>query len=262
MNATTRSPLAVTASVGRALFLRELMTRLAAGRAAWLWLLLEPLAHIVFLMLLFSTLRSRLIVGADFAEFLALGVLGFFAFRNTAQRSMEAIGANSALFAYRQILPVDTVAVRILLEGALAAAVTLILFAGIDLFGTMSTVADPLGVLTGFLGLWGFGAGIGLVLSVAQVLLPELARTVKLLFTPLYFVSGVMFSPHVLPAQAQTWMAYNPIVHGLEAMRGAYFQGYVPIPAIKLGYLYFWDVMIIVLGLMLHQRYRRRLVAL
>jgi capsular polysaccharide transport system permease protein len=49
-----RSPGQVTWSVWKALFLRESLTRLTAGRAAWLWLLIEPISHVVILVCLVS----------------------------------------------------------------------------------------------------------------------------------------------------------------------------------------------------------------
>jgi capsular polysaccharide transport system permease protein len=257
-----RTPWTVTTSVWKALFLRETLARVSAGRAAWLWLLIEPLAHVVFLMVLFSTLRSRAVAGTDFAQFLALGVLGFFVFRNTAQRSMDAIEANAALFAYRQVKPVDTVAVRCAIEGILQTVTALVLLGGVALFAPPVRIGDPLGVIVAFTGLWAFGTGIGLVLSVANELVPELARLARLMFTPLYFASGVMFSPHILPAQAQRWLLYNPITHGLESMRVAFFPGYVSVPTVNPGYLYGSAMLLILFGLALHLRFARRLVAL
>ena len=136
-----RTPLEVTLSVWRALFLREGVTRLAAGRAAWLWILLEPIVHVVFLMVVFSTLRSRVLSGADFAVFLALGVMGFHMFKNPTTRCMDAVNANRALFAYRQVKPVDAVIVRALLEGFIEFIVYLLVISGAAFVGMDSMSA-------------------------------------------------------------------------------------------------------------------------
>ena len=75
--ATVRSAVGVTLSVWKALFLREAVHRLFNRRAAWVWLLLEPIVHIVFLMFLFAVVRLRSIGGIDTALWLMVGMLAF-----------------------------------------------------------------------------------------------------------------------------------------------------------------------------------------
>src|SRR5678810_736691 len=113
-----RSPFALTVDVWRALFLREALYRISQDRMAWAWLLLEPVAHVALLIWAFTGFRHVVIAGADTAVFVALGVLGFFVPRNILLRSMDAISQNAALYAYRQVKPVDTVLVRAALEVA------------------------------------------------------------------------------------------------------------------------------------------------
>jgi capsular polysaccharide transport system permease protein len=64
---SVRSSLIVTFSVLRALFLREAVQRLFNKRVAWLWLLAEPIVHIVFLLFIFTVVRLRSIGGIDTA---------------------------------------------------------------------------------------------------------------------------------------------------------------------------------------------------
>src|SRR3990167_3285203 len=116
---TNRIPVVITLSVWEALFLRETVSRLSAGRAAWLWLLMEPVFHIVFLMFIFAIIRMEVVGGVDTAVWLMVGLLAFFMFKRTALQAQNAIDANQALFAYRQVKPVDTVLVRAALEGFL-----------------------------------------------------------------------------------------------------------------------------------------------
>jgi capsular polysaccharide transport system permease protein len=103
MGSTIRSSTQITLATWKALFLREAVTRLAAGRAAWAWLLFEPIAYLMFLMTLFGFVYHRQIGGVDGAMFVVTGLLGFYFARNTFLRSMEAIHANGALFTYRQV---------------------------------------------------------------------------------------------------------------------------------------------------------------
>jgi len=256
----SRTPLDVTISVWKALFLREALTRLSAGRSAWLWLLLEPVAHVAFLMIIFSTIRQRVLPGVEFALFLAIGVIGFHLFKNSAQRSIGAISANMALFAYRQGKPIDSVLVRIFLEGVIQLFVGVSLLSIMALFGFDVLPNDPLRAITAWMLLWLFGAGLGLMLSVGATLVPEIGKIANLTFTPLYFISGVFFAPFMMPAVIQEYLILNPIIHGLEGLRSAFFRGYPNIAGISLSYLAVFSLLTVFFGLLLHMRFSNKLV--
>lgn len=49
---SVRSPASITWAVWKALFLREAVARLFAGRAAWMWILVEPVMHMGYLYVL------------------------------------------------------------------------------------------------------------------------------------------------------------------------------------------------------------------
>lgn len=260
-SASPRSALQVSLSVWRALFMREALSRVSSQRYGWVWLLLQPVVHIALLMLLFSTLRQRTLAGADFALFLALGLLGYQLFTNTAQRSASALAANRGLLAYRQVLPVDTVLVRAVVEGSLQLLVGLALLSGAALFRFDVLPHDPLLALEAYLLLWLFGSGLGLALSVGYALVPEIEKIMGFVFMPLYFASGVLFSPAAMPARLQEWLLYNPIVHGLELGRAAFFPGYHLVQGLSAGYLASFGLAFWLLGLALHRRFAIQVAA-
>ncbi|MBY4895864.1 ABC transporter permease [Cupriavidus sp. AU9028] len=263
MTATrVRSDVSVALSVWRALFLREATARLASDRAGALWLFLEPAAHLVFLMVLYGAIRHHLASGAANAEvFVLLGVWGFFLVRNGASRGMDAISANAALFAYRQVRPVDTVIVRAALEGSLYLIVWFLLLGGLALVGVDVVPADPMQVMAAAFLLWFLGMGMALVFSVLASLLPEAGRIIRLTFMPLYILSAVMYPISGVPRAMREWMLLNPIVHGLELMRGGYFASYHGESHVSFGYLGTSALVLLFLGLALHTRYSQRLVA-
>jgi capsular polysaccharide transport system permease protein len=250
-----RKSFAVAASVWRALFMREALSRVSTKRAAWAWMLIEPVAHIALLMLLFSTLRQRHLAGVDFALFLVLGLLGFQLFTKTTRRSASALAANRGLMAYRQVLPIDAVLVRAAVEGTLQFFIGLVLLSGAALFGFDVLPHDPLLALQAYFLLWLFGAGLGLILSVAYTLVPETERIMGFIFAPLYFASGVLFSPAMMPARLQEWLLFNPLVHGLELAREAFFPTYHLAQGISAGYLAAFGLGSMFLGLAMHRRF-------
>lgn len=258
---TSRTPAAIMLSVWEALFLREAVSRLAAGRAAWLWLLLEPAAHVVFLMTVFAIIRMHVVGGVDAPVWLMIGLLAFFMFKRTAVQAQNAVNANQALFAYRQVKPVDTVLVRAALEGFLMVLVAIILFSGAGLFGFGVAPADPLAVLEAFAGLWLMGLGFGLMASVVIELVPELGKFLGLAMTPLYFLSGVIFPIANVPQPYRDWLLLNPVAHGVEAARLGVAPYYHAAPGLSMAYTYGFALLGIFLGLALHVRFATRLIA-
>lgn len=173
---------------------------------------------------------------------------------------MNAVSANQALFAYRQVKPVDTLIARGGLEGVLMIAVAGILLAGAALFGYSIVPADPLAVLAAFLGLWLVGMGFGLVTSVAGELVPELGRVLNLIMMPMYLISGVIFPLSTVPQPYRDWLMLNPVAHGLEAARQGFASYYHAVPELSFAYLYGFALFSVFLGLALHRRFALRLV--
>jgi capsular polysaccharide transport system permease protein len=256
---TARTSTAITLSVWKALFLREALTRLFAGRATWFWLLAEPVFHVAYMVVIFAVIRRRTVGGIDIVVWLMVGMLSYYMFSRTGTQVMKAISANQALFAYRQVKPADTVLVRGGLEGFLMIIIAAILLLGAALFGHSVIPADPLAVFKAFLGLWLVGLGFGLVTSVAGELIPELGRVIKLAMTMLYILSGVIIPIAAVPQPYRGWLLLNPLVHGLEAARLGFALHYHAVPELSLAYLYGFALVSIFLGLALHRRFALRI---
>lgn len=257
----SRSSLSVSLAVWKALFLREAISRVTASRAAWAWMLVEPIVHVAFILALFTMIRLRVVPGADTATWLLVGLVSFFTARNIYQRAMGAIKANMALFGYRQVHPVDAVLVRAALESFLGVIIAIVLLCVAGLLGLPVVPHDPLMAIGGYIGLLLCGLGLGLILSVASEMVSELGNIADMLFTPLYFLSGVIFPLSAIPAQYREWVFYNPFAHGLELLRSGFFPLYHPAPEANFGFLYGFALVSIFLGLALHVRYAQHLRA-
>lgn len=250
----------ITFAVWKALLLREALARLFSRRGAWFWLLAEPIAHMIFIGFLYSVIRQRTIGGIDTLLWLVIGIQGFFLFRRTGSQMAGAIDANRALFSYRQVLPIDTVLVRGVLELILAMAVIAIVMFGLMMLGHTITPYDPLSLLGAFLGLWLLGIAWGLVVSALAEVAPELRQVLNLAFRPLYLISGVMFPITNIPEPYRSWLLLNPIVHGLDGGREAFAPFYHSAPDIRLSYLFECAGVGIFVGLLLHRRFSNLMV--
>lgn len=256
---SVRTSTAITFSVWNALFLREALIRLFSWRAAWLWLLLEPVVHMAYLGYVHSVILVRNIAGSNSAIWTIVGFLGFFLFRRTGTQTMHAISSNQALFGYRQVKPIDTVLVRGGLEGLLMTVIAIILLLGAALLGIPVNPADPLMVLESFFGIWLLGLGYGLVFSVMGELVPEIGRLIEVMMIPLYLISCLIFPMYIVPEPYRAWLLLNPLVHGLETARRAFAPFYYLPPGLSIAYLYGFALVSIFLGLALHHRFALRL---
>lgn len=247
--------------VWKALFLREAVTRISRKRAAWAWLLFDPVIHVVFMIVMFTAIRMREVGGMDMQAWLIFGLMAFSMFSQSSNQCKNAISANTALFTYRQVKPVDTVLVRAALEGLLVIVITLILVGGSLLFGTDIIPEDPLRCLAGFFGLWLMGLGYGLITSVAINMIPESGKVLDMITAPLYMVSGVIFPLGQIPPPYQDWLLYNPLAHGVETVRAGVSGFYHHFPNLDLAYLYQCALFAVFLGLALHRRFEAKLIA-
>lgn len=234
---------------------------MSSGRAEWVWLLLEPISHVVVMLLLMTAIRTRIVPGADAAIWLLIGLATFFTARNIYSRGMEAITANRALFAYRQVLPVDTILVRAALEAFLGIVIMMLLLAGAGLFGFDALPHDPLEVLTALAGLCLCGLGFGLIFAVSARMVPEAGKIIRVLGTPLYFFSGTVLPVSALSTPYREWLLYNPFADGLELVRGGFFPLYHVAPEASLGYLYGFALVSICLGLAMNIRFSEQVRA-
>ena len=255
-----RSSTHIMLSVWKALLLREATFRLFGTRAAWAWLLIEPLSHFAFMTFLFAVIRHRVVGGIDVAIWLILGLIGFFIFRRAANQMGGAIDSNRALFTYRQVLPFDAIMVRGILEGLIMIVALVVITVGMALFGYDIIPDRPLTLLGGFLGLWLLGVALGLTVAVGGEIAEETRQIVSVLMMPLYFLSGVIFPLSAVPPQYRGILMLNPVVHGVEAMRAGFSTYYHAPENLDLGYLYLSALCLLAVGLMLYTRFAKAIV--
>lgn len=256
-----RSAWEIQRAVFLALFVRELKTRFGGRWLGVFWVLVEPLAHLSILLLIFAFIRHRLLPGVDYSMFVLTGLIPFFMFRNLALRGMEAVDSNRGLFGYRQVKPIDPMLARALLEVSLYSVIYGTLLVGLGWLGTDVLPVRPLELMGVSAVLIVMGFSLGLVCAVLTDDLPELRSFVRIVFIPLYLLSGVMFPVSTLAEGALDWLIWNPVLHILEISRGYYFPGYHVISRVDLAYPVAFTLLMLSLGLALYRLRRHRLLA-
>lgn len=250
-----RSPLIITFTTWKALFLREAVARLISRRNAWVWLLLEPALQIAFILVIMTQLHMRTVGGIDTVVWLVIGLLFANLFKRTATQAQNAISANRALYSYRQVKPVDTVLVRAALEGFLMIVIGLILVAGASFLGYDFIPNESWILLAAFLNIWLLALGLGLIGSIGVLMIPELEKVITFVNALLYMLSGVAIPISAIPEPFQQWLMYNPIVHSIESARKAMSSYYHTSPDLNLFYTTEAALFSVFIGLSLHSRF-------
>lgn len=257
-----RTPLAITFAVWKALFLREAVTRLSTGRAAWFWLMLEPVIVIIFHLYWYSALHVGSMFGMDIAIWFMLGFSGYFLFMRIGTQCMNAVNANQTLFVYKIVKPVDTVIIRAALEGLIMTITIGLLFIAVKTINLPLDLSNFILAVSAWIGLALLGLGYGLLFSVINELIPEVEKLLKFTTLPLYFSSGVLLPIKGVPEPYYDWLMMNPIIHGVEYLRIAFGEHYIAAKNLSLNYLYGCALCSIFLGLVLHRKFAKKLVTL
>ena len=220
------SPLRVHLRVVSALVRREMSTRYGRAAGGYLWSVAEPAGMILLLSVAFAALMRRPDLGESFIVFFATGFLSFNFFRVTAQKLSGAVRANSKLVAYPGVTPYDAVAARLVLQ-TLTNCVVAALILGVAVSWTGERVRLDVGWIAAALSaatLMGFG--VGTLNAVLFHLAPIWQRVYGIVSRPLFIVSGILYTPEILPTAVRDVLAWNPLVHVVAAFRMGVYPAY------------------------------------
>lgn len=235
-----------------ALFLRELKTRFGKFRLGYLWVFLEPLAHMLVLFVVLHLLARHEMPNISFTVFLLCGLVPYFMFTGIALRSLNALEANLGLLSYRPVHPVDTLIARAMLEFIISFVVFATLLTVLWLAGEDIVLND----IPQFIAIWlllGILAwSVGLICLVVGHEFPLSEKLIPMLIRPLYFSSSVMYSLSNIPAELRGWILWNPLLHALELLRHTVVPTYSA-DDVSLGYLAFSTLVTLFVSLALYK---------
>lgn len=249
MSIAKRTPWQVQKAVWAALYRRELKTRFGVYKLGYIWAIFEPVSHILILTFIFSFIAREGYQGLPFAAFFAAGIIPFFIFQKIILAATSAIMPNKGLFTYKQVKPIDTVIVRSFIEFITSiAALAFLIWLGEWFFGYNVLPARPLEACYVLTLLFLMGTGIGLICAVIGARWEEAAKLIPQILRPMYFISGIFMPLQSLPETLHKYLLWNPILHGIEQTRAAFFSGYDP-GNTSLLYLLVWASVSLIIGL-------------
>ncbi|MDO5650807.1 MAG: ABC transporter permease [Moraxella sp.] len=254
-----RSGFAVMMAAIHALLMRELQTRFGSYRLGYLWAPLEVILQMAIMMVIFGTVMARTLPGMDYMLFLVSGFTPFFMMQKIATRALGAVDANSGLLMYRAVRHIDVIIARSFLELIIYFVTFVLLLLGLAFFGIGFSTAHLDIVLLCWLTMFLFAFGLAMILMIVGHYGGEFSKIISIIFTVLYFTSGVIYSVHIVPEPYLSYLMYNPFIHNLELLRHALSPTY---PNYHIDFMYFikWLMAVNFVGLLLYKAFERDLI--
>mgnify|MGYP002084828576 CR=1 FL=1 len=245
------------ARVVGALMLREARTRFGRTQLGYFTSLIEPVAGIATFSIAATALGHLPPYGTSLPMFFALGMLSYNAFRRVSAFCTPAFDANQALLHYPIVKQVDTLIARAALELAMTAFACVAVLVGLVMIYGLPRPARIAGMALAVVLLAMLGFGLGSLNAVIGRVFKSWRSIEPLLMRPLFFLSGVLFVPDRLPPKVLPWLAWNPVMHGVELMRASYYSAYRS-ATLSVGYLAAWALVLVVMGLAAERAMRIR----
>ncbi|WP_168603191.1 ABC transporter permease [Novosphingobium sp. SG707] len=231
-----------------ALLMREVLTRYGRHNIGFMWLFVEPMLFTMGVTALWSATKSIHGSNLPIVAFAITGYSSVLLWRNMPGRCVDAVEPNRSLLFHRNVRVIDLFLARLLLEAMGATISLIVLSTFFILIGQMDPPEDVLQVLGGWLMLAWFGMALAMTLGAGS----ERSELIHKLWHPasylLFPLSGAAFLLNSMPVQAQIYLEYLPMIHGLEYLREGFFGS--KIHAIyDIGYMAMVNLVLTLVGL-------------
>lgn len=220
-----RNSLRIFKSVILALMIREFKTRFVENQFGYLWLILEPVSHILILSMIFMTFNpTGMIEGIPLPLFLMTGILPWTTFMNIMNRGMSGPDSNKGLFVYKNVKPIDTIFARTFIELIIfSITFSVLLFLGY-LYGYNIYIKDFSTMFLVMILFFTLAMSLAIFFASISVRYKDIRKVIPMIIKPLYFISGIFYTASVLPEQYRDLNLYNPILNVIEIFRFSIFK--------------------------------------
>jgi len=242
-----------------ALILREMSTTYGRTSLGYLWALLEPVAGIFLLTLVFSLTFSSPPLGPNFALFYASGLLPFMMYLDVSNKIATAMRFSQPLLFYPGVTFMDALFARMILNSMTEILVMTLVISGIIIGMNVDVILDIPQLLLGIVMVVCLAAGVGTLNCFLLTIFPIWERTWAILNRPLLVVSCVLFPLDSVPQPFRDWVWWNPLTQIIGQVRSGiyptYEASYVSVP-----YVLGLSAVLFVAGIILLDRYKSYLI--
>ena len=239
-----------------ALMLREMATSYGRSVMGYLWAIIEPVAALALLSMVFSLFLRNPALGTNFPLFFASGFLVFGIYSGVGNDVARAVQFSRPLLEYPAVTPLDAILARFLLNYLTHLMVISIILTGIILAYDLRVVMDLQRIILALAVAGGFALGIGTFNCYLFVAFPSYVHVWAILNRPMFLLSGVLFLFDSVPQPFRDMLWYNPLVHIIGLMRSGVYATYEASYA-SVTYVLGLSLLLFMAGLFMQYRFLR-----
>jgi len=242
-----------------ALILREMTTSYGRSPGGYVWAILEPVAGLVLLSVVFSFIVRSPSLGTNFMYFFAGGLLPYALYTTVSGATAAAVRFSRSLLEYPAVSFIDAVLARFVLNALTQLLIMFLVLSGIILgYGLTPILRWPSIFLAISMAL-SLKFGVGVMNCYLITSYPLWERAWAVLNRPMFILSGIMFLPEALSPTLRDYFMLNPLAHITSEMRKGLFITY---DAVYVNPLYVFCISLVlsVLGLLFLRRYHKDII--
>jgi len=250
-----------TARTVLALIVREMTESYGRSPGGHLWSILQPVATIALLSLVFSLSFRAPTLGTNFQLFYATGVLPFQLYMQGGNKVASALGYSRHLMRFGRVTFLDPLIARFVLVAITHSVVFAVVLSGIYVFYDLRVSLEIPSILLAFGLAAGLGLGIGTLNCALFAVSPAWRQIWLVLSAPMFILSSTLFTYESIPISFREYLWYNPLIHIVGLMRRGVYASY-DAPYVSVAYVLGVSMVALFLGLAFLKRYHwRALVA-
>ena len=242
-----------------ALILREINLKFNRGYLSYLWIIFEPIIHLVVLLLIFTIFRATTITSINITIFIISGLIPWFIFQRGFGESIGAYNSGKALSNYRQISYLYVLISKIFLNFIIYLMTFFIMLTILSLIGIEFYIYNLINMIISLVLLFFLTTSVSLIAFIISFYFPDFAKLKEFMIRPLYLASGIFFTYNSVPYEYKEYFLLNPIFQLIELTRYSFIQYEIP-DFISIAYILKFILTTFSLGIGLYFINREKLI--
>nr|WP_282452633.1 ABC transporter permease [Brevundimonas pishanensis] len=211
-----------------ALIMREMMTRYGREGIGFFWLIAEPLAFCLGVIILWSAIKPEYEHGIRVAPFTMSGYMCLLLLRHLVTHSLHALQANTGLLFHRKVQPLHIYLARAILEILGSTLAFFIVYALLLALGQVDMPKDWILLYSGWFILAWVSFGFAMVMAALSIRYEAVERLNNLTLYIMIPLSGAFVMAEYVPASYREYFLYIPFPHAIEMVRAGIWGEFIP----------------------------------
>jgi capsular polysaccharide transport system permease protein len=206
-----------------ALILREIGSHDSRSSLGYLWSIIDSIATVVILSLVFSVITRTPPLGTNFPLFYITGVVPFQMYALISERVSRSVRFSRQLLGFPGITILDALLARAILSFLIEIVVFVVLSLGVIYFYDLRVNLAMQPVLLGLAMAGALGLSVGAFNSVLFILLPAYEHLWGMANRPMMIAAGTLVMIHDMPAWLFQILWWNPVAHMVAEVRHGFY---------------------------------------